>query len=165
MKYLVLVFMLFAACTEDPTPPTDGNDWDCSEVTSSSHQAFVECVTSMGMSTQQAYTPAQCEDYAHRTFCVSRKAKEAAQIKGLKGDLQAASKELAKTKKLTDKYHRQRNALCATLMGTCIMYGIATKADQNCEIACVIGDEDISIEVDEMIAADKKKKPTAEKED
>lgn len=160
MKYIALLALLLFGCGEVSSVP-DSSDWDCSEDPSDFHHAFVQCTTAMGLSTQQPYTAGQCEDYAHRNFCVSRKAKENAQLKQAQAETKKVRAELTKTKRLADRYHRQRNMFCATLMGECIMYGIDTKTDRHCEDACVVNDEDVSKEVDAEIAMEKK----AEKEE
>lgn len=156
----VIINALGCGPEEEKSSTINNSDWDCSADPSDFHHAFVQCTTAMGLATQDPYTAGQCEDYAHRNFCVSRKAKENAQLKQAQAETKKVRAELAKTKKLAEKYHRHRNIFCATLEGMCIMYGIETKTDKDCEYVCVIDDEDVSREVDKEIALEKK----AEKE-
>ena len=160
MRGVLLLALLLFGCGDEALTPTDSSDWDCSENLTDFHRAFVQCVTSMGITTQRPYTAGECEDYAHRNFCVSRKAKENTQLKQAQAEAKKVRAELSKTKALVKKYDRQRLALCATLEGTCIMYEEASKEYQHCEIACTIDDEDLLPLVDKMIAESKK----AEKE-
>lgn len=148
------------SCSDSSSVSADSNDWDCSESTTTAHEAFIDCVRSMSTSAilsekGQVYDASQCEDYAHRNFCVSKKAKENAQLKQAQAETKRVRTELTKAKKLADKFHKQRNIFCAALMGECIMYGVETKTDRHCEDACVIGDEDVSKEVDAEIKAEK----------
>jgi len=159
-RYLLLLALLLFGCT-DMSGTSDNSDWDCSGDLSDFHHAFVQCTTAMGLATEQPYTAGQCEDYAHRNFCVSRKAKENTQLKQAQAEAKKVRAELSKTKALVKKYDRQRLALCATLEGTCFMYEEASKEYQHCEIACTIDDEDLLPLVDKMIAEMEK----AEKED
>jgi hypothetical protein len=161
MKYVILLALLLFGCGDEALTPTDNSDWDCADNLTDFHRAFVQCVTSMGITTQRPYTAGECEDYAHRNFCVSRKAKENAKLKQAQAEIKLLSTELSKTKKLVKKYDQQRLALCATLEGTCLMYQEESKKDQSCDIACTIGDEDLLPLVDKMIEEKRKK---AEKE-
>jgi hypothetical protein len=156
MKYVVLLALLLFGCG-DLSVPTD-SDWDCSDNPAESHRAFIECVTAMSSTEHGPYTASECEDHARRAFCGSKKAKEDAQLKQAQAETKKVRDELSKTKKLADKYHRQRNVFCATLMGECIMYGVDTKTDRHCEDTCVVDDEDVSKEVDAEIAKKKAEK-------
>lgn len=144
-----LLLGLCYACSEETTPVIDSladmEKWDCGMDRSNFHEAFLKCVEAMRggygntKPIEGVYNVRQCEEYAHRLYC-----------KPVTETVQEAKRIVEEDIALIEQLKKHRRVLCAALMGTCHELNSESKRDHYCQSACIIDNEDISKEVEEM---------------
>jgi hypothetical protein len=151
------------ACSEEPAPKARAPEWNCDGYQHDFDAAFMNCVEKMrdAWGSEQAgrYSIPQCEDYAHKLFCkplkhCEQEIKSDRYLRDPTCDKTCATLE-ATLEDEVKKLKRHRLAFCATLQGTCYELNGASGTDHFCSEACKIDGEDIALEVDKAMQAEK----------